>query len=237
MKNKLWLVMAVLLTAFFPGCDKGNNTGSSPLEGGNFDKDASYALGMSIGMEVGAILASGGIVPNVDEFLQGMRDIISGGETRFSDYEAEMKIQEAFLAMMDDYEYQAMEDAMQEGIDFLIENSRKPGVLITSSGLQYEVITETGGRKPSATDVVQVHYEGTLVNGEVFDSSYERGAPVEFPLDLVITGWTEGLQLMGVGSKYIFYIPSELGYGARMVGTIPPNSTLIFVVELLDIIQ
>jgi len=236
MKYKFWLILAVVVTAVFLGCGRGNS-GSQSLEGENFDKDASYALGMSIGMDINSILASGGIVPNLDEFLQGMRDIISGGQTRLSESEADMKIQEAFYSMMDGFQQQSPEELMQAGIDFLIENSRRPGVVITSSGLQYEVITETNGRKPSATDVVQVHYEGSLINGEVFDSSYTRGSPVEFQLDMVIPGWTEGLQLMGVGSRYIFYIPSELGYGAYDLGTIPPYSTLIFVVELLDIIQ
>jgi len=234
MKNKFWLVAAVLIAAVFLGCDKGT-TASSSLEGENFDKDASYALGMSIGMDVNSIMMSGGIVPNLDEFLQGMRDIISGGTTRLSENEAEAKIQEAFYALMDGFQQQSMEDMMQEGINFLIENSRKPGVVITPSGLQYEVITETNGRKPSATDVVQVHYEGSLVNGEIFDSSYQRGYPEEFSLYGVIPGWTEGLQLMGEGSKYIFYIPSELGYGSYGAGTIPPYSTLIFAVELLEI--
>jgi len=234
MKYKFLLVAAVLITAFFLGCGKGN-TASPSLEGENFGKDASYALGMSIGMDINSILASGGIVPNLDEFLQGMRDIISGGTTRLSENEAETKIQEAFYAMMGDYEQPSQEELMQEGVNFLIQNSRKPGVVITSSGLQYEVITETNGRKPSATDVVLVHYEGCLINGEIFDSSYQRGSPVEFPLNTVISGWTEGLQLMSEGSKYIFYIPQELGYGSYSVGNIPPYSTLVFVVELLEI--
>jgi len=234
MKNKFWLILAVIITVVFFGCNKGN-TASSSSEGENFGKDASYALGMSIGIDVSSILMSGGIIPNLDEFLQGMRDILSGEKTRLNESEADMIIQEAFYAIMEGFQERGTEEIMQEGIDFLIENSKKPGVTITSSGLQYEVITETNGPKPSATDVVQVHYEGFLINGEIFDSSYQRGSPAEFQLDEVIPGWTEGVQLMGVGSKYVFYIPSELGYGSYDLGVIPPYSTLIFVVELLEI--
>ena len=109
-------------------------------------------------------------------------------------------------------------------------------MITTASGLQYEVLTEGTGPKPKATDTVTVHYKGTLTNGKVFDSSYERGEPISFPLDRVIKGWTEGLQLMSVGSKYRLTIPSQLGYGAAGAGgVIPPNATLVFEVELLKI--
>ena len=109
-------------------------------------------------------------------------------------------------------------------------------MITTASGLQYEVLTEGTGPKPKATDTVTVHYKGTLTNGKVFDSSYDRGEPISFPLDRVITGWTEGLQLMSVGSKYRLTIPSQLGYGAAGAGgVIPPNATLVFEVELLKI--
>ena len=109
-------------------------------------------------------------------------------------------------------------------------------MITTASGLQYEVLTEGTGPKPKATDTVTVHYKGTLTNGKVFDSSYDRGEPISFPLDRVIKGWTEGLQLMSVGSKYRLTIPSQLGYGAAgACGVIPPNATLVFEVELLKI--
>jgi FKBP-type peptidyl-prolyl cis-trans isomerase len=122
--------------------------------------------------------------------------------------------------------------------DFLAENSKKPGINVTGSGLQYEVIREGNGPKPAATDTVRVHYEGTLTDGTVFDSSYSRGEPIEFPLDGVIPGWTEGLQLMGEGAKYRLVIPSDLGYGPQGAGgQIPPYATLIFEVELLNIVQ
>lgn len=125
---------------------------------------------------------------------------------------------------------------LKAGQDFLAENKQKPGVTETASGLQYEVITSGDGPKPKASNTVTCHYHGTLINGTIFDSSVQRGRPASFPLNQVIAGWTEGLQLMGVGSKWRFFIPPHLGYGNRQVGpTIGPNSTLIFEVELIDI--
>jgi FKBP-type peptidyl-prolyl cis-trans isomerase len=227
MRNKFWLVLAVLFAALVSGGCKNNNSGSP--EGENFDKDASYALGVSIGTS----MVRDGIVPNLDEVLQGMKDSLLKEELRFSEEEARLKIQEAYYDMM---EKKNAEAAVKE-TEFLAENSKKSGVIITASGLQYEVITEVPGPKPAAEDMVRVHYEGRLIDGTVFDSSIDRGVPVEFPLNGVISGWTEGLQLMGVGSKYRFYIPSELGYGPGGTGRIPPHATLIFEVELLDIIR
>ncbi|MCI6324469.1 MAG: FKBP-type peptidyl-prolyl cis-trans isomerase, partial [Bacteroidales bacterium] len=126
-------------------------------------------------------------------------------------------------------------DTKAEGEQFLAENALRDGVKVTESGLQYEVIKMGKGKKPSATDRVKVHYHGTLIDGTVFDSSVERGEPITFGLNQVIAGWTEGLQLMPVGSKFKLYIPQELGYGSRNAGSIPPYSTLIFEVELLGI--
>ena len=123
----------------------------------------------------------------------------------------------------------------EDGEAFLVANKEREGVKVTDSGLQYEVIKMGKGKKPAATDRVKVHYHGTLIDGTVFDSSVERGEPIVFGLNQVIPGWTEGVQLMPVGSKFKFYIPQELGYGAQSAGTIPPYSTLIFEVELLGI--
>jgi len=126
--------------------------------------------------------------------------------------------------------------AKEEGEKFLAENAKRPGVKVTPSGLQYEVLDATLGQKPKATDKVRVHYEGTLIDGTVFDSSYKRGESISFALNQVIAGWTEGLQLMSVGSKYKLYIPYHLGYGERGAGaSIPPYAALIFTVELLGI--
>jgi FKBP-type peptidyl-prolyl cis-trans isomerase len=124
---------------------------------------------------------------------------------------------------------------VKEGDKFLVENKRKPSVKTTASGLQYEVLTQGTGIKPTATDTVTVNYVGTLTNGNEFDNSYKRGQPASFPLDHVIKGWTEGLQLMPVGSKYKFYIPYQLGYNLNEMGAIPAGSVLIFEVELLDV--
>ena len=127
-------------------------------------------------------------------------------------------------------------NAKEEGEKFLAENAKREGVKTTASGLQYEVIEATLGQKPKATDTVKVHYEGTLIDGTVFDSSYKRGEPISFPLNGVIKGWTEGLQLMSVGSKYKLFIPYQLAYGEHGAGaSIPPYAALIFTVELLNI--
>lgn len=124
----------------------------------------------------------------------------------------------------------------EDGIKFLEENLKKEGVTVTSTGLQYEILEDATGTKPSASNTVEVHYRGTLITGEEFDSSYKRGETIEFPLRGVIAGWTEGVQLMSVGSKYRFYIPFHLAYGERGAGgVIPPFATLIFDVELVSI--
>lgn len=128
------------------------------------------------------------------------------------------------------------DDNLAQGKQFLEENGKKPGVVVLASGLQYEIITEGTGPKPKATDKVTCHYHGTLIDGTIFDSSVQRGQPATFPLNMVIKGWTEGLQLMSQGSKWRFFIPPQLGYGDRQVSAkIGPNSTLIFDVELLGI--
>ena len=135
-----------------------------------------------------------------------------------------------------DFVLNASKKAKAEGEAFLAQNAKREGVKTTASGLQYEVIEATLGQKPKATDTVRVHYEGTLIDGTVFDSSYKRGESISFPLNGVIKGWTEGLQLMSVGSKYKFFIPYQLAYGERGAGaSIPPYAALIFTVELLGI--
>lgn len=127
------------------------------------------------------------------------------------------------------------EAILNEGLAFLESNKNKPGVIVLPSGLQYEIITEGSGAKPTATQTVTCHYHGTLTNGTVFDSSVKRGAPASFPLNRVISGWTEALQLMPIGSKWRLFLPPQLAYGSMQVGAIPANSTLIFEVELLGI--
>ena len=222
------LVIVIAVFAFW-GCKSGDkNGGVSPED--IFDKGASYALGMNMGTS----LRADNLFPDMDEFLQGMKDALYGSETRYTMEEAYMVFNEAYSAIA---ERREMRDRQAEA-EFLAENSKKPRVNVTASGLQYEVISEGFGEKPTGFDSVRVHYEGTLVDGTVFDSSYERGEPVEFPLGAVIPGWTEGLQLMSVGSKYRLFVPSDLGYGPRGAGAlIPPYSALIFEVELLGVIH
>lgn len=171
--------------------------------------------------------------------IRGMQEMLAGASAMQPDeYRAAMelcqkKMQEAGNAQM----AKIAEANAAEGAAFLAANAKKDGVKATESGLQYQVVSEGNGAKPAATDKVRVHYTGTLLDGTEFDSSVRRGEPAEFMLNQVIPGWTEGLQLMNVGSKYRFFIPAELAYGARGAGeAIGPNSTLIFDVELLDVL-
>ncbi|MGA1675460.1 MAG: FKBP-type peptidyl-prolyl cis-trans isomerase [Pseudomonadales bacterium] len=172
---------------------------------------------------------------NVDAFLRGARDQLSGAETRVDDEEA----QRVLGALMEQRQAAADAEAstnLDAGLKYLEENGKREGVVALPSGLQYEVLTAKDGEKPAATDTVTTHYEGRLIDGTKFDSSYDRGEPATFPLDRVIPGWTEGLQLMSPGAKYRLYVPSELAYGSRGApGSIPPNSALVFDVELISI--
>ena len=181
-----------------------------------------------IGEDIGASLLREGYDLDVEIMLSAIRAAAENkSENLLSEQEKNAKKQ-AQMA-------EQAKGAKKEGAAFLAQNRNNPGVFETPSGLQYQVIKGAEGRKPKATDTVHVHYHGTLLNGSVFDSSVQRGEPISFPLNQVIAGWTEGLQLMSIGSKYKFFIPSELAYGDQAVGTIPAGSTLVFEVELLDI--
>ncbi|MDV6316797.1 FKBP-type peptidyl-prolyl cis-trans isomerase [Idiomarina sp. HP20-50] len=202
------------------------------------DKQA-YALGSSVGGFIARNLdrqEEADYVLERDVVIAGFVDAIKG-DPQLSDKEAEEILNAMRQEVMEQRQNVLGKKSAEEGKAYLAENKKKEGVKVTDSGLQYEVLKEGDGISPSATDMVEVHYEGTLVNGEVFDSSYERGEPTSFPLNRVIPGWTEGLQLMKEGGKYRFVIPADLAYGEREVGggQIPPNSTLIFTVELLDV--
>ncbi|ASJ75398.1 FKBP-type peptidyl-prolyl cis-trans isomerase [Granulosicoccus antarcticus] len=188
----------------------------------------SYGLGMMIGERV---LQQYGEL-DYDLLMQGMKAQKAGEETLITMEEAQMALQ----AQQEEVAAAAAAVAQEKGDGFLAENKAKEGVAVTDSGLQYEVITEGDGAKPTADDTVSVHYVGTLMDGTEFDSSIARGEPASFPLKGVIPGWTEGLQLMNVGSKYRFVIPSDLAYGERGAGqAIGPGETLVFEVELLEI--
>jgi len=190
---------------------------------------ASYSFGFKIAQG----LKSDGVDSlNYQLFSKALEDVFKGGQTLVNDEEAYKAINVFLTEKREIY----VKKVTEEGKKFLEENKNKPNVKTTESGLQYEVITLGNGVKPKATDQVTVHYKGTLLNGKQFDSSYDRGEPVTFPLNQVIPGWTEGVQLMPIGSKYKFYIPYNLAYGERGAGQdIPPYSTLIFDVELLKI--
>lgn len=196
----------------------------------------SYALGLGIGSQLKSMGADS---LNIDDFAQAIKDTISGAELKVSHKESQQIVQEFFKEQEAKQRAQAAENgkvAREEGEKFLAENAKKDGVQVTESGLQYSVIKEGTGKSPKATDTVVCHYEGFLTNGTVFDSSIQRGEPAAFPLNAVIAGWTEGLQLMKEGGKTRFFIPYNLAYGeAGAAGAIPPYVALIFDVELLEV--
>ncbi len=190
---------------------------------------SSYAIGLNIGMNFNKQK----IAINPDVFVAGVKDGLAGKPQM-----TEAEVRETMTNLEKDMESKQKEASQKNASDgekFLAENKKKEGVKTTASGLQYKVIKEGTGPQPKATDTVTVNYRGTLIDGTEFDSSYKRGQPATFPLNAVIKGWTEGLQLMKVGSKYQIFIPASLGYGERGAGAdIGPNSTLIFEVELMD---
>lgn len=191
----------------------------------------SYALGLSMAANFDA---SGIANINIERFVKGMTDFIEKNKPEMSLDEAKAEMSNYFMKL------QQEADALNKkaGDQFLAENGKRAGVITTASGLQYEIVTEGKGAKPAATDMVRCHYEGRLIDGKVFDSSYRRNQPADFPVNQVIPGWVEALQLMPVGSKWRLFIPSELGYGEHGAGdVIGPNMALIFDVELLEIVK
>ena len=204
------------------------------------DKDTSYAFGMLMANQMNGQLGITDLHFDYDAFKEGFRDFNEARETRLTQDKAIEKINEVFIKLQsqqNEDRWLEGEKNREEGEAYLATNKQRSGVVTTPSGLQYEVLTEGSGKKPGPDDTVRVHYEGTYINGATFDSSYQRGEPAEFPLNAVISGWTEGLQLMSEGSTYRFFIPSDLAYGLEGRGTIPPNATLIFRVELLSIVK
>jgi FKBP-type peptidyl-prolyl cis-trans isomerase FklB len=190
----------------------------------------SYAIGLGIGQN---LLSMGAQGINVEDFAQAIADVLNRKETAISHNEAREIVNKYFMEL----EEKMNAENIEKGKAFLEENAKKEGVITLPSGLQYQVITEGNGKKPSATDKVKCHYEGTLIDGTLFDSSIKRGQPAVFGVNQVIRGWVEALQLMSEGSKLRLFIPSELGYGAQQAGEmIPPHSTLIFEVELIEVL-
>lgn len=233
MKKSVWMIVAIAMLA---GCSQEEvkeETKQVALD--NNASKFSYA----IGLEVGKSLKNLGEDLNRAAFIDALNAQLDGSTPRLDAAEMQ-KVKQEFAqkraAKQVEERKAASAKNKADGEKFLAENAKKDGVKVTDSGLQYEVLKMGDGEKPVATDKVKVHYRGTLLDGTEFDSSYKRGQPISFPLNGVIKGWTEGVQLMPVGSKFKFYIPSDLAYGANGAGAvITPDSTLVFEVELLAI--
>jgi len=198
----------------------------------------SYALGHNIGHQ---LIGMGlGKSLNIDDYAAAIRDVMEGRPEQMSAAEVQQVLQHFFDELEERQQSEAAERgraARAEGEAFLAENKKQPGVVTTASGLQYTVLQEGTGRQPKASDTVRCHYEGRLLDGTVFDSSYRRGVPADFGLRQVISGWTEGVQLMKEGAKYRFFIPYNLAYGEHGAGAdIPPYAALVFDVELIKVL-
>ena len=197
----------------------------------------SYALGIGIGSQLANM---GAKELSIDDFLQAIKDVLSGADLKVDETEAQQLVQKFFQEQEEKQQAvdtEANKAFRQVGEDFLSDNAQKEGVIVLPSGLQYQVLREGNGKQPKATDRVKCHYEGTLIDGTKFDSSYDRGEPATFGLNQVIAGWTEGVQLMQEGAKYRFFIPYNLAYGERGAGSsIPPFAALVFDVELIEVV-
>lgn len=191
----------------------------------------SYALGMVIARNLKEMGVTELAIP---DFSKAVGDVLQGNPTDLADTDAQQTIRQ----FLQEQQAQAGKSAREDGERFLAENAKKEEVTVLPSGLQYTILKEGNGAKPLATDKVKCHYEGTLINGKVFDSSYRRGEPAVFPLNGVIAGWIEGVQLMAEGAKYRFFIPYNLAYGEHGAGqSIPPYAALIFDVELIEVVK
>lgn len=235
------IAMLVVAGVGLAGCQQQDAAGDAQdLKLETTAEQQAYGLGASLGQFVDQKLdMQESVDVNLDRQLviRGFIDTLTA-ESKIS----QQKVQEVLAALdsevrekQQNKEAQISEANLAAGQAFLAENAKREGVTVTESGLQYEVLQAADGPKPTAEDTVKVHYTGTLLDGTKFDSSYDRNEPAVFPLSRVIAGWTEGVQLMNVGSKYKFYIPADLAYGKRATGKITPNSTLVFEVELLGI--
>lgn len=226
--NHLPAIALLTVSTIVAGC----NQAETPMPDSTFDassdvESASYLIGYR---QAQGVQEQGGEVIDMGAYALGAQDAIAGQESQVP-VENEEQLMTALSEAL-------MQSKSASGEAYMIENAARPEVTTTASGLQYEVLVEGSGPKPQATDTVVTHYHGTLTDGTVFDSSVERGSPASFPVNRVIPGWTEALQMMSVGSKWRLVVPPELAYGERGAGgAIPPNATLVFEVELLEIQQ
>ncbi|WP_350562107.1 FKBP-type peptidyl-prolyl cis-trans isomerase [Psychrobacter sp. CAL346-MNA-CIBAN-0220] len=242
MKKITTLTISALASAMLLATGCSTNNGNQETAAKSVSVTEQSLAPEKVGYSLGFMMAEGNKEAvedlNLDTFEQGFRDGYEGKDPALT--------QEQMQQVLMDYQKEQEEkfakdmktkaaDNKTKGAAFLAANVKKEGVKATASGLQYKVLTAGTGKTPKATDVVEVNYEGKLIDGTVFDSSYERGEPIEFPLNQVIAGWTEGLQLMKEGGKYEFYIPADIAYGEAGNSGIEPNSTLIFTVELLKV--
>ncbi len=230
------ILLLVLATLALTGCGKqpasGQSASTAPAVIESVEQKVSYGIGYNMG---GGLSRDDALKVDQAALIAGITDGLAKAKTRVPESELEaafMAVQQQMAAA----QAAAGEKQLALGNEYLAKNKAKPGVTVTASGLQYEVLKSGSGPKPAGpTATVKVHYHGTLIDGKVFDSSVERKEPVEFGLNEVIPGWTEGLQLMSVGDKWKFTIPPAIGYGPRGKGDIPPNAVLVFEVELLEI--
>ena len=223
------LVLAVLVT-FIGACSKGPNMGGSAKIKSELDT-VSYALGADVAKSLQD--RNGVDELSYSAFVRGMQEVFNEKELMLDDTQRKEKIR-GYLQQLSQ---QRNEENLKEGQEFLAKNKEKEGITTTESGLQYKIIEEGSGTSPDANDTVRVHYEGKTIDGETFENSRDQGEPVEFPVNRVISGWTEGLQMMKEGAHYKFFIPTDLAYGSRVRpgGKIEPNEALIFDVELLEV--
>ena len=233
MKRAFWTAIFLLGSAAFFSAEE--------IAGGTGKTDEKAKMSYSFGMVVAMDLIETGLEFNYDAFVQGFRETMEREQTKYTPDEAMETIDAVFKLVQERFiEQRQMEAAVNriEGTAFLDENRQRPGVNVTPSGLQYEVISEGAGERPGPADRVLVHYHGTTIAGDVFDSSYERGEPLEIPLDRVIPGWSEGLRMMREGGMARLYIPPDLAYGENGAGgLIGPNAVLVFDVEFLAIVR
>ncbi|MEX0770929.1 MAG: FKBP-type peptidyl-prolyl cis-trans isomerase [Balneolaceae bacterium] len=242
MKRLIYYSLLPLFMSFFlfaNGCEESEQSGETADLSTNLDS-VSYSLGYYYGES----MAQEGIEEfNFNNFIAGFRQgMQDSSEPQINDQEMQTAIQQFQVELQQQQSAQREAEAsvnIEEGRQYLDENAQREDVNVTASGLQYRVIEEGSGERPTANSTVRVHYRGTLLNGEEFDSSYERGEPAEFPLNRVIPGWTEGVQLMREGATYEFFLPSELAYGNNppQGSIITPGAVLIFEVELLEIVE